>query len=112
MAFVMIATLTVGVLQASTANAAGQGYQRKLLDIVNRTRARHDLRLLKLNRDLSKDSLVHTRKMVLNDRIYDPPNLAEILADYEWDDVGADVVGCGHTLKELHDILMTEAFHR
>jgi hypothetical protein len=55
---------------------------------------------------------VHTHKMVRNDRIYDPPNLAEILADYEWDDVGADVVGCGHTLKELHDILMTEAFHR
>ncbi|MGH2591348.1 MAG: CAP domain-containing protein [Actinomycetota bacterium] len=111
-AFVMIATLTVGVLQASAANAAGQGYQRKMLDIVNRTRARHDLRLLKLNRELSRDSLVHTRKMVRNDRIYDPPNLAEILADYEWDDVGADVVGCGHTLKELHDILMTEAFHR
>jgi hypothetical protein len=111
-AFVMIATLTVGVLQASAANAAGQGSQRKMLDIVNRTRARHDLRLLKLNRELSKDSLVHTRKMVRNDRIYDPPNLAEILADYEWDDLGADVVGCGHTLKELHDILMTEAFHR
>lgn len=111
-AFVMIATLTVGVLQTSVANAAGQGYQRKMLDIVNRTRARHDLRLLKLNRELSKDSLVHTRKMVRDDRIYDPPNLAEILADYEWDDVGADVVGCGHTLKELHDILMTEAFHR
>jgi uncharacterized protein YkwD len=111
-ALVMIATLTVGVLQASVANAAGQGYQRKMLEIVNRTRARHDLRLLKLNRELSTDSLVHTRKMVRDDRIYDPPNLAEILADYEWDDVGADVVGCGHTLKELHDILMTEAFHR
>ena len=108
----MIATLALSVLQAPAAAAAGDGYQRKMLDIVNRTRARHDLRLLKLNRELSRDSLVHTRKMVRNDRIYDPPNLAEILADYEWDDVGADVVGCGHTLKELHDILMTEAFHR
>jgi len=112
LAVAMIATLALSVLQAPAAAAAGQGYQRKMLDIVNRTRARHDLRLLKLNRELSKDSLVHTRKMVRNDRIYDPPNLAEILADYEWDDVGADVVGCGHTLKELHDILMTEAFHR
>jgi uncharacterized protein YkwD len=112
LAVAMIATLALSVLQAPAAAAAGDGYQRKMLDIVNRTRARHDLRLLKLNRELSKDSLVHTRKMVRNDRIYDPPNLAEILADYEWDDVGADVVGCGHTLKELHDILMTEAFHR
>jgi uncharacterized protein YkwD len=112
LAVAMIATLALSVFQAPAAAAAGDGYQHKMLDIVNRTRARHDLRLLKLDRELSRDSLVHTRKMVRNDRIYDPPNLAEILADYEWDDVGADVVGCGHTLKELHDILMTEAFHR
>jgi hypothetical protein len=50
--------------------------------------------------------------MVRKDRIYDPPNLAIILEKYRWDDLGADVVGCGHTLKELHQILMTEAFHR
>jgi hypothetical protein len=50
--------------------------------------------------------------MIKNDRIYDPPNLEEILSKYEWNDIGADVVGCGNTLRELHQILMTEAFHR
>lgn len=106
------ATLVLTLIQAPTANAAGQGYQRKMLRIVNQTRARHDLRALRLDRDLSRDSMKHTRRMVRQDRIFDPPNLDEILAKYRWDDLGADVVGCGHTLKELHTTLMTESFHR
>ena len=111
-AVAITATLLLGLIQAPAANGAGIDNQRKLLRIVNATRARHDLHLLKLNRALSRDSMRHTRIMVRKNRIYDPPNLAEILAKYEWDDLGADVVGCGHTLKELHQILMTEAFHR
>jgi len=106
------ATLLLGLIQAPAANGAGIEKQRKMLRIVNATRERHDLRLLKLDTTLSHDSMRHTRIMVRKDRIYDPPNLAEILAKYEWDDLGADVVGCGHSLRELHKILMTEAFHR
>lgn len=106
------ATLLLGLIQAPAANGAGIEKQRKMLRIVNATRERHDLRLLKLDRQLSRDSLRHTRVMVRKGRIYDPPNLVEILAKYEWDDLGADVVGCGHTLRELHKILMTEALHR
>lgn len=106
------ATLILGLIQAPAANGAGIDKQRKMLRIVNATRERRDLPLLSLNRALSRDSMRHTRIMVRKDRIYDPPNLDEILAKYEWDDLGADVVGCGHTLKELHQILMTEAFHR
>jgi hypothetical protein len=106
------AILVLGLVQAPAADAAGSGWQHKMLRIVNATRERRDLHLLKLNRVLSRDSLEHTRRMVRVDRIFDPPNLVEILAKYRWDDLGADVVGCGHTLKELHKILMTEAFHR
>lgn len=111
-AFATTATLLLGLIPAPAANAAGVDKQVKMLRIVNATRARHDLHLLKLDRALSRDSMTHTRIMVRKDRIYDPPNLAEILEKYRWDDLGADVVGCGHTLKELHQILMTEAFHR
>jgi hypothetical protein len=109
LAVVMVATLALSVVQAPVADA---GYQRKMLQIVNRTRARHDLRLLRLDRGLSTDAMAHTRRMIREDRIFDPPNLANILGSYEWDDLGADVVGCGHTLKQLHDILMTESYHR
>jgi uncharacterized protein YkwD len=108
-AVAMIGALVLSVVEAPVADA---GYQRKMLRIVNRTRARHDLRLLRLDRELSRDSMPHTRKMIRRDRIFDPPNLADILAPYKWDDLGADVVGCGHTLRELHRILMTEAYHR
>jgi uncharacterized protein YkwD len=87
-------TLLLGLVQAPAVNAAGGGYQSKMLRIVNATRARRDLHPLRLNRTLSRDSLKHTRRMVRVDRIFDPPNLDEILAKYEWDDLGADVVGC------------------
>ena len=110
--FATTATLLLGLIQAPAANAAGVDKHVKMLRIVNATRARRDLHLLKLDRALSRDSMTHTRIMVRKDRIYDPPNLAMILEKYRWDDLGADVVGCGHTLKELHQILMTEAFHR
>ena len=106
------ATLLLGLIQAPAASGAGVDKQVKMLRIVNATRARRDLHLLKLDRALSRDSMRHTRIMVRKDRIFDPPNLAQILEGYRWDDLGADVVGCGHTLKELHQILMTEAFHR
>jgi uncharacterized protein YkwD len=105
-------TLGLGVVQAPPADAAFGRLEKRLLMIVNRTRERHDLRLLKMDRSLSRPSEKHTRKMINQDRLFDPPNLEEILEDYNWDDLGADVVGCGNTLKELHRILMTEDFHR
>jgi uncharacterized protein YkwD len=105
-------TLALGLVQAPRADAGVDRLEIKLLRIVNRTRARHDLRLLKIDRSLSRPAEKHTRRMIRKDRIFDPPDLEEILADYEWDDLGADVVGCGNTLKELHRILMTEDVHR
>jgi uncharacterized protein YkwD len=79
---------------------------------VNQTRANHGLHRLRLDYALSKDALAHTREMVRQDDIYDPYNLAEILSDYQWDDVGADVVGCAITLDRLHEALMNHGPHR
>jgi len=104
--------LGLGLVHAPPADATVGRLETKLLSIVNRTRARHDLRPLKIDRSLSRPAEEHTRTMIRKNRIFDPPNLEEILADYEWDDLGADVVGCGGTPKELHRILMTEGFHR
>lgn len=105
-------TLFLGLVLAQPADAAFGRPEKKLLRIVNRTREKHDLRLLKIDRSLSRPSEKHTRKMIRQDRLFDPPNLQEILDDYEWDDLGADVVGCGNTLSEVHRILMAEDFHR
>ena len=112
LALATVLTFALGLVQAPDAHAAIGRLEHKLLRIVNRTRDRHDLRQLKFVRSLAVDAEAHTRHMIRKNRIYDPPNLAEILARYRWDDLGADVVGCGNTLKELHQILMTENFHR
>ena len=50
--------------------------------------------------------------MVREDQIYDPYNLAAILSDYSWDDVGADVVGCAGTIPRLHRAWMNHDAHR
>ena len=111
LAIVTSATLVLGVAQAPSASAS-DSYARKLLNIINRTRAHHDLRRLKMERSLNGPSRRHTADMIDANRLYDPRNLERLLADYRWDDLGADVVGCGNTLNELHHILMTEDFHR
>ena len=105
-------TLGLGAVQAPPADAAFGRLEKRLLRIVNRTRGRHDLLPLKMDRSLSRPSEKHTRRMIRQDRLFDPPNLEQILAHENWDDLGADVVGCGNTLGELHRILMTEDFHR
>ena len=107
------AALLFTLAQTPTAQAgSADRWARKLLRIVNHARVHHDLRPLKMERSLNAPSRRHSNDMVDDNRLYDPPNLEQILSDYSWDDLGADVVGCGMTLKELHRILMTEDFHR
>lgn len=109
----LVLILGFGVAAAPAAQASRTDrYRNKLLNILNRTRVHHDLRPVKINLRLSGDSLHWSKVMIGKNRIYDPPNLAQLLAPYSWNDVGADVVGCGSTIREVHKIFMTEAFHR
>ena len=106
-------TLLLTLMQAPAAGAGSSDrWARKLLRIVNQTRVNRDLRPLKMERSLNAPSRRHTNKMIDDNELYDPPNLQRILQGYPYDDLGADVVGCGNTLRELHRILMSEAFHR
>jgi hypothetical protein len=106
-------TLSFGVAAAPAAQASRTDrYRTKLLNILNHTRVHHDLRPVKINLRLSEDALHWSKAMIHKNQIYDPPNLAQLLAPYSWNDVGADVVGCGSTIREVHNIFMTEEFHR
>ena len=111
---ISIAILTSATMLLTLAHApvANAGRARELMEIVNETRRDHGLRALRMDRSLNPASRRHTNLMIRENEIFDPPNLAQILAGYDYDDLGADVVGCGHTLRELHRILMTESFHR
>lgn len=110
----MLAALTFSALLwtslAGIAHAAT--YRHRLLRLVNHSRAHHDVRPVKLNLRLSRDATTHTRKMLRQDRLMDIQNLGEVLAPYDWKILGADVVGCGDTLHEMHRQLMRDALHR
>ncbi|HEX6230465.1 MAG TPA: CAP domain-containing protein [Actinomycetota bacterium] len=103
--------LGLGTVAAPTATA-GDGYRGTLLRMLNRTRERHDLKPLAIHRELSKDARTHTRRMIREDRVFDPPNLQQILAPYPWDEIGAAVVGCASTVRRLHRAWMHSDLHR
>ena len=105
----MIVALALGV---SPAGARAETYRHKMLEMINRSRRNHDVRRVKLNRSLSKDAQDWSRTMLRRNRVYDPPNLRDILSPYNWDDVGADSVGCGRTLHRVHEEMMGDRAHR
>lgn len=113
LALALLTTLALGLgtVQAPPASA-GDGYRAKLLRMLNRARERHDLKALELNTKLSRDARKHTRRMIREDRVFDPPDLQHILAPYPWSKLGASVVGCASTVKRLHRAWMNSDHHR
>jgi hypothetical protein len=106
-----VAAMLLGIAEAPAASASDSS-ARKLLRIINAAREKHDLRPLKLETSLDSPARRHSAKMIRANRLFDPANLERILSNYEWNDIGADVVGCGTSLREMNRILMTEDFHR
>ena len=111
----VLATLAFSLSAVDTpakAMSSEAGYRAKLLRMLNRTRERHDLRPLDLQLRLSRDAKKHTRSMIRDDRIFDPPDLDRILAPYDWDDLGASAVGCAISLRALHRAWLRSEAHR
>lgn len=110
----VLAVLTLSALLwtslAGIAHAAT--YRHRLLRLINHSRVNHDVRPVRLNTRLSRDAMRHTRQMLRDDQLYDVDNLATLLDPYDWSKLGADVVGCGDTLHQMHRQLMRHAFHR
>jgi len=98
-------TSLAGIAHAAT-------YRHRLLRLINHSRASHDRRPVRLNLRLSRDSLRHTRQMLRSNRLFDVDDLANVLDPYNWTEFGADVVGCGDTLHQMHRQLMRHPFHR
>ncbi len=105
-------TLSALLLGSLAGFAHAATYRHRLLHLVNHSRAAHGVRMVKLNLRLSRDAMAHTRKMLRRNRLFDIRNLSAVLAPYDWKVVGADVVGCGDTLHQLHRGLMRHALHR
>jgi Cysteine-rich secretory protein family len=101
----------IGMLHSPTARGE-DGDRMKLLRLLNESRDRHDLRTLRPDRSLNRDAMRHTRRMLRRNQLFDPHDLANMLADEPWDDIGASVVGCASTLKGLHRALLRHGPHR
>jgi uncharacterized protein YkwD len=106
----LTATLVLGAFVAPA--SAGTGYRARILDMVNATRAKHDLRKLRVDHSFTKDAIRHTRRMVRKNVLYDPPNLSRMLRDEPWRRIGSSVVGCASTLLRLHHAFLRHAAHR
>lgn len=106
-----VATLAVGIVGAPAA-IAGTGYRTRMLHLINASRDRSDLRAVKLRVSLSAEATIHSRKMILQDRVFDPHNLQQILAQYRWTHLGAAAAGCAATLGGLHRAFMRSPEHR
>jgi hypothetical protein len=105
----ILVTLMLGTLAAPAQAALRSRY----LHLINHSRVQHDQARVKLSVRLSKDAKVHTRKMIRRGRLFDVGNLAEILSPYKgYKVLGADVVGCGDDLSDLHRQMMHHAYHR
>jgi uncharacterized protein YkwD len=101
----LLCTSLAGLAHAST-------YRHRLLRLLNHSRVLHDRRPLRMNLRLSRDALTHTRQMLRDDQLYDVENLASVLEPYNLTKFGADVVGCGESLHDMHRRLMHHALHR
>jgi uncharacterized protein YkwD len=111
---VFAGSLAVSLVLGATAAPAAQAgpLREKLLNVINRVRANHDLDAITLNKRLSDDAKAHTRKMIRRGVLFDPRNLYELLEPYSWNEVGADVVGCHDSFNKMMRQWMGEDFHR
>jgi uncharacterized protein YkwD len=107
-----VLTLSAFLLTSVAGIAHAATYRHRLLRLINHSRTNHDVRPVRLDVRLSRDARAHTRMMLRRNRLFDVRNLADVLAPYDWRVLGADVVGCGRTLHEMHRKLMMHAFHR
>jgi len=108
---VLAAALSMGLV-ATTPSVGAASPEGKLLRIINRVRDQHALHTLRLNVRLSQDAERHTRSMIRQAKLYDPPNLARLLRPYDWKRVGASVSGCNATLAGLVRAWMAHGPHR
>jgi uncharacterized protein YkwD len=106
---VLAAVLVAGTRAAPSADAAS--LRHRMLVLINRVRARHELHQLRLNVDLSHVAQRHSRRMANQDRIFHTPHLRDRLSRYNWSVCGENV-GEARTLRRVRRLWMKSPDHR
>lgn len=111
-AIALVCSLLLSAVVADRADAGVVARDRAtMLKLTNAARAKKDLRLLKLDAELSKYARRHSREMANQDRLFHTANLAEKLKGKKWR-VGGENVGYGSSLKQVQRAFMRSAAHR
>lgn len=106
---VVLAAVLVAGPAAHPADAAT--LRHRMLVMINRVRARHDVHILKLNAELSSVATHHSRRMANQDRIFHTPHLRARLSRYRWTVCGENVGEAG-TLRRIRKAWMKSPEHR
>ena len=111
-AMVLVCSLLLSTIVADRADAGVVARDRaEMLEHTNAARAKNDLHLLKLDREVSKYARRHSREMANQDRLFHTANLSAKLSGKEWK-VGGENVGYGSSLKQIQSAFMKSEAHR
>lgn len=85
--------------------------RRRLFKVINQTRVNHGLRILRMDRDLSKYCRRHSQDMAQQDRLYHTTDLVAKVRRYnaKW---WGENVGYAGTLRRLRYLWMHSPGHR
>jgi uncharacterized protein YkwD len=101
-AAVLAATLVAGPVAARPAerrtDAGPMAWRRQVLSMVNQARADAHLPRLRINRDLSRTALAHTRKMIAQRRVFRTANVDDLVEPFGAT-VWAEELARGRTLE-------------
>jgi uncharacterized protein YkwD len=82
-----------------------------MLQLTNQARLDHRLDALRLDRQLSRYAMRHSRAMANRGELFHTENLTAVLGGVRWS-VGGENVGMAPTLRRVHSLFMRSAPHR
>lgn len=113
---VALAMLVTVAFTATSATPAGAitDNQRELLALTNEDRNDEGRSDLKLNKQLSKYAMKHSRQMANRGALFHTTDLAGVLRGIRWSRAGENVgrTGTGGTLEDLQNSFMRSSSHR
>ena len=93
------------------ARAGERHDRRQMLQLTNEARDHKDRVALKLDRQLSRYAVKHSRDMANEDSLFHSVDLAELLQGRDWS-MGGENVGVASSLTDLQDSFMASRVHR
>jgi uncharacterized protein YkwD len=109
-----IIALVVAVLVTGTASRSDAGAlvrRNKMLHFLNGIRRQHDLPTFRLNRDLSRSALRHSKRMARDNDVFHTQNLFRVVRSYDPVTWGENV-GRARYVKKVMRLWLHSSDHR